>query len=278
MKDLVKKYYAENAVEEWKRLIRDPYHQLEFITTMHFLKKYLPEKGLILDAGGGPGRYTIELAKLGYDIVLLDLTPELLEIAKEQIKKENLQAKVKQIIEGSIEDLSIFKDNTFDAVICLGGVLSHILEKKDRLRAILELKRVAKNGAPIFISVIGRMHLPIGWLFLWGEEGHKEFLEGYVDEIMETGDYYGEYGFVPTHFYLPEELEEECIKANLKVLEKVGLEGLVTGHVKASNELAERKPELWEKWKKIHLNLCTYPAVVGISEHFMIICKKYKNN
>ena len=37
--------------------------------------------------GGGPGRYTIELAKLGYDVVLLDLTPKLLEIAKRKIKK-----------------------------------------------------------------------------------------------------------------------------------------------------------------------------------------------
>jgi hypothetical protein len=38
---------------------------------MHFLEKYLPKKGLVLDAGGGPGRYTIELAKKGYDVVLL---------------------------------------------------------------------------------------------------------------------------------------------------------------------------------------------------------------
>jgi 2-polyprenyl-3-methyl-5-hydroxy-6-metoxy-1,4-benzoquinol methylase len=42
---------------------------------MHFLEKHLPKKGLILDAGGGPGRYTIELARSGYDVVLLDLVP-----------------------------------------------------------------------------------------------------------------------------------------------------------------------------------------------------------
>jgi 2-polyprenyl-3-methyl-5-hydroxy-6-metoxy-1,4-benzoquinol methylase len=94
-KKLVKKYYVELGIKEWKRLVKDPYHRLEFDTTMHFLKKYLPKKGLILDAGGGPGRYAIELAKLGYDIVLLDLTPELLEIAKRRIKKEKVQNKVK---------------------------------------------------------------------------------------------------------------------------------------------------------------------------------------
>ena len=93
-KRLVRKYYSETGVKEWKRLVRDPYHRLEFDTTMHFLKKHSPAEGLVLDAGGGPGRYTIEMAKLGYDMVLLDLTPELLEIAKKQIKKLKQRAKL----------------------------------------------------------------------------------------------------------------------------------------------------------------------------------------
>jgi 2-polyprenyl-3-methyl-5-hydroxy-6-metoxy-1,4-benzoquinol methylase len=49
---------------------------------MHFLEKYLPRQGLVLDAGGGPGPYTIELAKRGYDVVLFDLSPKCLELAK----------------------------------------------------------------------------------------------------------------------------------------------------------------------------------------------------
>jgi 2-polyprenyl-3-methyl-5-hydroxy-6-metoxy-1,4-benzoquinol methylase len=85
---LVIKLYSSSAQDEWKRLIKDPYHRLEFETTLNFLKKYLPPKGLVLDAGGGPGRYTIELAKLGYDVVLVDLVKENLEIAKRQIKKQ----------------------------------------------------------------------------------------------------------------------------------------------------------------------------------------------
>ncbi len=100
-KKLVKKYYSIESQNEWKRLVRSPYYRLELDTTIFFLKKYLPSKGLILDAGGGPGRYTIELAKLGYDIILLDVTPAMLKIAKKKIKKEKVQNRVKQIIEGS---------------------------------------------------------------------------------------------------------------------------------------------------------------------------------
>ena len=68
VKTLVKEWFAKSTIHEWKRLKQDPYHQIEFIITRSFLETYLPKKGLILDAGGGPGRYTIELAKWGYNI------------------------------------------------------------------------------------------------------------------------------------------------------------------------------------------------------------------
>jgi len=62
-KELVKKYYSELGVKEWKRLVRDPYHRLEFDTTMYFLRKYLPRKGLVLDAGGGLEDILLSLLK-----------------------------------------------------------------------------------------------------------------------------------------------------------------------------------------------------------------------
>ena len=92
---------------------------------MRSLEKYLPKKGLILDAGGGPGRYTIELARKGYDMVLLDITPKMLKLARRKIRNAEIQEKIKQIVEGSIVDLSMFDNETFDGVLCLGGPLSH---------------------------------------------------------------------------------------------------------------------------------------------------------
>lgn len=144
--DMVKEWFTKTARHEWRRLRRDPYHQIEFIVTMHFLGKYLPKDGLVLDAGGGPGRYTIELAKRGYNMVLLDITPKLLKIAKRKIKKAGLQERVKEIKEGSITDLSAFNDETFDAVLCLGGPLCHILDANQREHTARELVRVAKKG------------------------------------------------------------------------------------------------------------------------------------
>jgi SAM-dependent methyltransferase len=68
---------------------------------------------LILDAGGGPGRYTVTLASKGYEMILFDMTPANLEFAKRQIKQSGVQDRVKDVVEGSIVDLSRFADNTF---------------------------------------------------------------------------------------------------------------------------------------------------------------------
>jgi S-adenosylmethionine-dependent methyltransferase len=270
IKELVRKYYAKYAVVEWERLTKHAYHRLEFDTTLHFLKKYLPRKGLVLDAGGGPGRYTIELANLGYDVILLDLTPKLLEIAREQIEKANVESKVKQTIEGSVDNLSMFEENTFEAVICLGGPLSHLVHKKQRQKAADELVRVAKDNAPIFVSVIGRLAVLMNTVvYLWPElEKDPDIWRKYV----MTGDYFGEYEFTACHFYVPEELEAE-FKGKTEILEIVGLEGIFSTHTKEYNEVygMQRYNEiLWET----HLKTCTHPSIAAISEHFMLICKK----
>ena len=82
---LVKDWFAKTSSYEWRRLRQDAYHQLEFIVTMHFLEKHLPKKGLVLDAGGGPGRYTIELAKRGLGLEPMGIMQdEILRLYKEK--------------------------------------------------------------------------------------------------------------------------------------------------------------------------------------------------
>jgi 2-polyprenyl-3-methyl-5-hydroxy-6-metoxy-1,4-benzoquinol methylase len=53
---------------------------------LNFLKKILDKKQKILDLACGYGRFTIPLAKEGYDIQGLDLSPDLLKKAREDAK------------------------------------------------------------------------------------------------------------------------------------------------------------------------------------------------
>lgn len=266
---LVKDYYTTHVHGEWRRLIQDAYHRLELETTLHYLEKYLPEKGLILDAGGGPGRYTLELAKRGYQVVLLDLTPANLEFARRQVKRHKLQERVVSLVEGSLVDLSQFKDDSFDAVICLGGPLSHILDKQKRERAISELLRVARKEAPIFASVMGRLSLLVVELDFFQHEIEMP----HFTEIRDTGDYPGGSGFTACHFFLPEELRQIFENQGATVLEMVGLEGIGSHHARKVNQLAKNEVR-WKIWLETHYLTCTHPAVIGRAEHMLIICKR----
>ncbi len=266
---LVREYYTGQVLKEWRRLVRDPYHGLELQTTLHFLKKYLPEKGQVLDAGGGPGRYTIELAKRGYQMTLLDMTPANLEFARRKVKREKLQSQVPQIVEGSIVELAQFADNSFDAVICLGGPLSHVLDRQKRERAISELIRVAKRGAPLFVSVMGRLSLLGVELTMFQ---HEIEMPHFI-RIRDTGDYEGCFGFTACHFFLPEEFCQAFNGKGAEILEMAGLEGISTLHRREANRLAKEESR-WKIWLESHFQTCTHPAVVGTSEHMLIVSRK----
>ena len=245
---IIKDWYASHTKTEWRRLQQTPYHRIEFSITMHFLKKYLPKRGTVLDAGGGPGRYSIELAKQGYNIVLLDLVPEMLETARKKMRRAGVLRKVRQFAQGSVEDLSAFSDGSFDAVLCLGSPLNHLLETKQRKKAAEELVRVAKKNAPIFVSVISR----IGLLKTILAEFPHEMR--YAKHHWEVGDYVpglqGE-GFTAAHWFLPEELRELFERRGVQVLEMVGLEGLSSHLQKQTNRLYKDQ-EKWKMWTEVY--------------------------
>jgi ubiquinone/menaquinone biosynthesis C-methylase UbiE len=272
-KKLVKEYYTELGVGEWERLTKTPYNRLELDTTLQYLDKHLPPEGHILDAGCGPGRYTVTLARQGYALTGLDLTAHMLEIARGQAEKAGVMEQVR-LLEGTVEDLSMFEDDAFDAVMCLGGPLSHLVYEERRQKAVDELIRVAKSGAPIFASVIGRLAVCMNSVvYLWPE---MLTAPDVYRDYTQRGYYPGGHGFAPCHFYLPEEFREE-FKDKTEILEMVGLEGIFSTHEKRYNEIHEQG-DYNDLQRETHLATCTHPSIVGISEHFMIICRKHVRN
>ena len=266
---LVKTYYTGYVRKEWRRLVRDAYRRMELDTTLYFLKKHFPKRGLILDAGGGPGRYTVTLASQGYDMVLLDMTPANLDFAKRQIKRVGVKDRVQAVVEGSIVDLSHFADNTFDGVLCLGGPLSHVVNKRQRDKALHELIRVAKPGAPIAVSVMSRLSVLVIELTLFPEEVEMP----HYRKLLNTGDYLGQYGFTACHFFLPEEFRAAFDDKGVEVVDMAGLEGISSHHQKELKRIAKNERR-WQIWQATHFKTCTHPAVIGLSEHMLIVARK----
>jgi SAM-dependent methyltransferase len=99
----------------------------------------LPPEPRILDAGCGSGRNLAELARFG-TAVGLEPSERGAEVARER--------GVGEVVEASIDTMP-FEDASFD-LVCLLDVLEHI---EDDRRALRELRRVARPGGLLLITV-----------------------------------------------------------------------------------------------------------------------------
>lgn len=272
--NIIRKYYDEHAEGEWKRLLHDAYRRLEYIVTMHFLDEYLPRTGVMLDAGGGPGRYSIELAKKGYNVVLFDLSPKCLELAKKKMARVHVENRIR-LVEGSITDMSIFNDEQFDAIICLGP-FSHLIGKRQIEKAANEIVRVAKTGAPLFISVIGLYGVFRTVLQRLQHEltdsSHAELFTHGIHRWHEI-KHKGEHGFPDSYFWHPKDLKELFESKGVKTLQMATLEGL-SSHLRGATNRLYKDKEKWAKWLELILKTCIDPVLLGMGEHFLYIGQK----
>jgi ubiquinone/menaquinone biosynthesis C-methylase UbiE len=268
--------YNKDPHREWMRLEKDAYHSLEFSITMHYLQKHIPSGGRVLDAGGGPGRYTLELCRLGYQVTLLDLSEGNLALAREKLglEPEVVQENLSDMNLGDIRDLSRYQNDSFDVVLCLGGVLSHIPEQRDRETSLAELVRVAKHptknsgtfgGGIVAINVIGYLAVLRDCMKYWSDELTSEAFP----VLLETGNITGTTG-TPWHFYRAEEIKREAESAGLETLEVLGCEGLGAGLEEAVNELALDEPK-WKQWVDLSIKTANENAVADTAEHILYI-------
>ncbi|NHN41020.1 class I SAM-dependent methyltransferase [Halorubellus sp. JP-L1] len=272
-----REYYTENAEREFDRLTETLPKRLEWEHTVAALEDALPDGGRVLDAGGGPGRYSIWLADRGHDVVHCDLTPELVALAREKTADAGVADRVDSQV-GDVRDLP-YEADAFDAVCCLGGVLSHVLDERERERAVAELHRVARPGAPVAVSVIGRVGGVRRALKSLGEAddphpGRSEVLEHYartgdftegVLERFDLGD-----GWAENHAFRVAELESLLEAGGLDPERVVALEGPTAA---LHEELADPLEHVADAARAVAAEFRDDRALADVSEHFLVLTR-----
>ena len=95
----------------------------------------------VLEIGCAVGYFTKEIAKSNAHVTAIDISPDLLEVAKKSVKSSNVTFQV-----DNAYDLS-FQDNSFDTIVG-----SSILHHLDVDKAFAELYRVLKPGGVIYFT------------------------------------------------------------------------------------------------------------------------------
>lgn len=263
MSQRVEAFYDSSAQYEWDRLDR---HRMEFRTTLRAMDEFIPPHSRVLDIGGGPGRYSIELAKAGHRVTLLDLSSQNVEMAKQKAKE--LGAQLEDFVHGNALDLSRFADASFDVVLLMGP-LYHLVEPADRDRAIQEALRVLNPGGLLFASFITRYAIYIDLLKAAPEE-IGERAKAY-ERLSETGVSVPtdeDPGFTDAYFIHPMEIEPLMSEHGLTKLRLAVAEGLVAPVEAKVNALPD---DLFESWVDVCYQLGTDPVTWGTGEHMLYV-------
>jgi SAM-dependent methyltransferase len=108
-------------------------------------------KGAVLDLCCGPGRHSVPLSKIGFDVTGIDLQPLLLEKARDYAIRENVT------IEFIEEDMRIFKrSESFDLIVNMFSSFGYFSDPAEDFRVLENAYYSLKNGGRILLDVRGK--------------------------------------------------------------------------------------------------------------------------
>ncbi len=163
------------------------------------------KKGMkVLDVGCGTGNFSLKLAKKGCQVTGIDLSDQMLNLAREKTKKENLHIDYYPM---NVYDLQ-FPDQYFDAVFSM-ATFEFV---KDLEKAMMEMFRVCKDQGQILIGTISR---DSQWGELYTSEEFQKNTVFKAAQLMSLEDFKkikkDKIMSISECLYIPPDLKEEEI-------------------------------------------------------------------
>ena len=274
---LIEGHFDDVGMREWDRLDTTPHGKVQFHIHQHYLQKYIKQGDRVLEIGSGPGRFTIELGKIGASIGVVDISKEQLRLNEENVREAGYEAAVEWRKKLDILNLENIPNNSFDATVCFGGPLSYVMDQVEK--AIREIIRVTKPEGYILVSLmscLGTYSHFIEGIFHEVDEGRYD-LDG-LDELTRTGDIIGKYADGSSHhchMFRWREFKEILGKYPVDILDASAANFLSNGYTKQESLTKVMKDsKKWEKFLKWELEFCAEPGAIDASTHMLVVFKK----
>jgi ubiquinone/menaquinone biosynthesis C-methylase UbiE len=259
----VRAYYEARGEGEWHRL-ENPYEgAIERELHRRAFEELLPAGARVLDLGGGPGRWTIWLARRGHRVVLADLSPRMLEIARRELAEAEVEPEA--VLEVDARDLGRFKSGEFDAVLALGPFY-HLVAAADRELAAREVHRVLRSGGLLLATVMTRYSWLLSVLL---ESGSRRLPD--VHRLLDEGVYRNQEPgrFTEAYLHRPAEVIPFFEANGFETVRVMATQSFLDLVQEEVAELHERDAEAHQALLEIAYQAATDPSILGISGHIL---------
>ena len=263
----VRAYYA--TFDEWARL-DSPEGVRELARALEILTDRLAPGSHILDLGGGPGRYAIELAQRGHRVVLADLSPALLASARRKVADAGV-AGIESLDEVNATDLGIYADASFDAVIAFGPFY-HLTDEAERRRAAAEIHRVLRPRGHTFVAFVPRLSGLIG-LVDRAATNPAQVPAPVLRTAAETGVFSSgaDSGFQEGYYPPPVEVQTLFESSGFAIDDILSLKSIANG---LAHQLARLAPDVRGEVERLARELCRAPELIATSGHVLLVASK----
>ena len=256
---ILSEFYS-NYDEEGRLLSK--HGQVEYLTTMRYIEKYLRPGMRILEIGAATGRYSHALARMGYAVDAVELVQHNIDLFRENTQPgENIT-----IRQGDARDLSFLADESYDLTLLLGPMY-HLFTVMDQKLALSEALRVTKQGGILMAAYCGNEATMVQYCFGRGmlkEEKYQKLVDPVT--FKATSD--------PAELfelYRREDIDALMAHFSTERLHYVGTD-MATNYMRAI--IDEMDEELFAMYLRYHFAICERADCVGVSHHILDIHKK----
>ena len=236
--------------------------RVEFLTTVHYIEKYLKPGMRILEIGAGTGRYSHYFAQNGYAVDAIELMECNIEVFKANTRK-NEKITIQQ---GDAIDLHNIVSEQYDITLLLGPMY-HLYSKEDEISAISEAIRVTKKDGIIFAAYCINDSTVYNFGFIRGG-----FKAGTHDHLIDFETF--KLSSTPKEvftLYRLEDIDELMSYFSTERLHYVGTD-MLTRFI--GSTVDEMDDETFLLYMKYHLSICERKDMVGASNHTLDIFRK----
>lgn len=266
-------HYDRLADDEWTRLTRSRRGELNFLVHMDVLKGHITADMDVLEIGAGGGIYTKELVHMARRLVVSDISEVQLALNRGHMRELGVAHLVDEYRVLDLVDLGALEAESFDAVVCVGGPLSYLMDQQPV--GVQQVLRVVRPGGVVVLGVMSLVNTLVRFMGMVPAETEKIGIDN-MRWLLETGDQDREHHPATEHYcrmMRSADLDALLAGEDVDIVEKRAAGVLGMAGEEALNAV-RRDDALWALIVERELAWSKLPGTLDVGQNIVYVIRK----